>query len=178
VLDDVDADAWWRAVNLVQPSLIRVEADEVTYNLHILVRFEIELALIRGELTVADLPEAFDAALERYLGIRPPHVGDGVLQDVHWASGSFGYFPTYTLGNLYAAQMHEAAARELGDLDEQVRRGEFAPLLGWLRERIHHQGHLRDAEEIARAATGRGLEHETFMRYLRGKYGAIYGVTA
>jgi carboxypeptidase Taq len=176
LLDDVDDDRLYRSFNNVAPSLIRVEADEVTYNLHILLRFELELALLRGELAVADLPAAWDDAMERYLGIRPPHVGDGVMQDIHWSSGSIGYFPTYTLGNLYAAQLVEALERDLGDLSGLVARGAFGDLLAWLREHIHRRGRVATAQEIARDAVGRDLEHHTLMAYLRRKYGELYEV--
>jgi carboxypeptidase Taq len=175
-LDDVTATDMWRAVNLVQPSLIRVEADEVTYNLHILLRFELELALLRDDLAVADLPAAWNDGMQRFLGIVPPHDGDGVLQDIHWSGGSIGYFPTYTLGNLYAAQLYEAMESDLGPLDGAIGAGEFGSILAWLRQKIHTQGHVRDAEEIARAATGKSLEHTTLMAYLRRKYGELYGV--
>jgi carboxypeptidase Taq len=176
VVDDVTATDMWRAVNLVQPSLIRVEADEVTYNLHILLRFELELALLRDELAVADLPEAWNDGMQRFLGITPPHDGDGVLQDIHWSGGSIGYFPTYTLGNLYGAQLFEALENDLGPVDDAIREGEFGAILAWLRQKIHSQGHVRDAEEIARSATGKGLEHTTLMAYLRRKYGELYDV--
>jgi carboxypeptidase Taq len=175
-LADVGEDRWWRAVNAVERSLIRVEADEVTYNLHVLLRFELELGLIRGELQVADLPEAWNDAMDRYVGIRPPHDGDGVLQDVHWSGGTFGYFPTYTLGTLYSAQLAEAARRDLGDLDAQVLEGDFAALLGWLREHVHRRGCLVPAEQIAMDATGQPLGHDALMRYLHAKYGELYAI--
>jgi carboxypeptidase Taq len=173
-LADVDVDRWLRAINLVEPSLIRVEADELTYNLHILIRFELEVALMRGDLSVADLPAAWNDAYRASLGVEVPHDGDGVLQDVHWSSGSFGYFPTYTLGNLYSAQLMEAANRDLGDVYAQVRTGDFAQLLGWLRTNIHSRGSLMEAEEIARAATGKPLEPSSLIAYLQSKYGELY----
>ena len=173
-LADVDLDRWLRAINVVAPSLIRVEADELTYNLHILIRFELEVALLRGDLAVADLPGAWNDAYRAALGVEVPSDTDGVLQDVHWSGGAFGYFPTYTLGNLYSAQLMEAAGRDLGDLDEQFRRGEFLPLLGWMRTHIHSQGSLRAAEEIAQAATGKPLEPTNLLAYLRAKYGELY----
>jgi carboxypeptidase Taq len=173
-LADVDVDQWLRAINLVQPSLIRVEADELTYNLHILIRFELEVALMRGDLSVADLPAAWNDAYRETLGVEVTHDGDGVLQDVHWSGGAFGYFPTYTLGNLYSAQLMEAVHRDLGDVDAQIARGEFAPLLGWMREKIHSRGSLKDAEEIAKDATGQQLEPSSLVAYLRAKYGELY----
>jgi carboxypeptidase Taq len=172
------ADDVYREVNRVQPSLIRVEADEVTYNLHVLIRFELELALLRGDLEVADLPGEWDAAYDRRLGVRPPHPGVGVLQDVHWSSGSFGYFPTYTLGNLYSAILWERISAELPDIYEQIGRGEFAALLGWLRERIHRPGYLYAGDDLVHRVTGSRLEHGPFMRYLWGKFGPLYGLEA
>jgi carboxypeptidase Taq len=173
-LADIDLEQWLRAVNFVEPSLIRVEADELTYNLHVLIRFELEVALLRGDLAVADLPAAWNDAYRNALGVEVPHDGDGVLQDMHWSAGAFGYFPTYTLGNLYSAQLFQAAERDLGDIYAQVRRGEFVPLLGWMREHIHSQGSLRAAEEIAQAATGKPLEPTALVAYLRAKYGLLY----
>jgi carboxypeptidase Taq len=173
-LAGVELEQWLRAINLVQPSLIRVEADELTYNLHILIRFELEVALMRGDLAVADLPAAWNDAYRAALGVEVPSDSDGVLQDVHWSGGAFGYFPTYTLGNLYSAQLMEAAERDLGDLAGQFRRGDFLPLLGWMRMHIHSQGSLKPAEQIAQAATGKPLEPTNLLQYLRSKYGELY----
>jgi carboxypeptidase Taq len=166
----------YRQVNRVTPSLIRVEADEVTYNMHILVRFELELALLRGELAAADLPAAWNEAYRRRLGVTPPHDGDGVLQDVHWSSGAFGYFPTYTIGNLYSALLWERVLADLPDVYAQIEAGEFAPLLGWLREQIHRPGYILEGEELITRVTGAGLAHQPFMAYLWAKYGELYGV--
>jgi carboxypeptidase Taq len=173
-LAGVELEQWLRAINVVRPSLIRVEADELTYNLHILIRFELEVALLRGDLAVADLPGAWNDAYRAALGVEVPSDSDGVLQDVHWSGGAFGYFPTYTLGNLYSAQLMEAARGELGDLDEQFRRGDFLTLLGWMRTHIHAQGSLEAAEQIAQAATGKPLEPANLLAYLRAKYGELY----
>jgi carboxypeptidase Taq len=170
------AEDVYREVNRVQPSLIRVEADEVTYNLHILIRFELELALLRGRLEVADLPDAWNAAYQARLGVRPPHAGVGVLQDVHWSTGSFGYFPTYTIGNLYSAILWERIATDLPDIDAQVERAEFAPLLGWLRTHIHRAGYLHEGDDLIERVTGTRLRHGPFMRYLWGKFGPLYGL--
>jgi carboxypeptidase Taq len=170
------AEDVYRQVNRVTPSLIRVEADEVTYNMHILVRFELELALMRGDLAAADLPAAWNDAYRRRLGIAPPHDGDGVLQDVHWSSGAFGYFPTYTIGNLYSALLWERIRVDLPAIEAQVEAGDFAPLLGWLREKVHRPGYLMEGEDLITHVTGSGLTHEPFMAYLWAKYGDLYGV--
>ena len=167
----------YREVNRVQPSLIRVEADEVTYNLHIMIRFELELALLRGQLEVADLSGEWDAAYQRRLGVRPPHPGVGVLQDVHWSGGSFGYFPTYTLGNLYSAILWERIGADMPDIDAQIGRGEFAPLLGWLRTHIHRPGYLYEGDDLIHKVTGQRLGHAPFLRYLWAKFGPLYGLT-
>ncbi len=175
-LKDVDLEAFHFAVNAVEPSLIRVEADEVTYNLHILLRFELELALLRGTLEVADLPEAWNEKMRAYLGLTPPDYRDGVMQDVHWSAGLIGYFPTYTLGNLYAAQFFAKAQEELGDLEAMFARGEFAPLLEWLREKIHRQGMRYHPRDLVREVTGEEVSPEPLIRYLNAKFGALYGV--
>jgi carboxypeptidase Taq len=165
-----------RAVNEVRPSLIRIEADEVTYNLHIALRLELERALLAGEIETADLPALWNARLQATLGLTPATNREGVLQDIHWACGLFGYFPTYTLGNLYAAQLREAAAAALGDLDALIARGDTTPLLAWLRARVHARGRLLSADALCREVTGRELETAPFVRYLQGKFGALYGV--
>ena len=159
-LGGVSPDDFYFAINDVRPSLIRTESDEVTYNLHILIRFELELALINDELKVADLPAAWHAKYREYLGIQSPTDADGVLQDVHWSSGAFGYFPTYSLGNLYAAQFFEKARQDLGDLDAMFGRGEFQPLREWLRTNIHAQGRRYPAAELGRRVTGWPLSHD------------------
>ena len=167
-------DDFYFAINDVRPSLIRTESDEVTYNLHILIRFELELALLNDELRVADLPAAWHAKYREYLGIESPTDADGVLQDVHWSGGAFGYFPTYSLGNLYAAQFFEKANADLGDLDAMFRRGEFLPLRDWLREHIHQEGRRYPAAELARRVTGQPLSHDALLRHLRGKFSPLY----
>jgi carboxypeptidase Taq len=177
-LAGVPLDDFYFAINDVRPSLIRTESDEVTYNLHILIRFELELALLNGELPAADLPAAWNAKYREYLGIEPPTDADGVLQDVHWSSGAFGYFPTYSLGNLYAAQFFEQATRELGDLPAMFRRGEFLPLRDWLRTRIHTQGRRYPAAMLVERVTGSPLSHDALLRHLRGKFGPLYGLPA
>ncbi|GEM90689.1 carboxypeptidase M32 [Oceanithermus desulfurans] len=173
-LADVCLEDFHRAVNAVKPSLIRVEADEVTYNLHILIRFELELALFRGELEVDDLPEAWNAKYRDYLGVVPPNFKDGVMQDVHWSGGMFGYFPSYTLGNVYAAQLFEAARRDLGELEEAFARGEFAPLLAWLRDRVHRHGRRFPPRQLVERATGTPPGTDALVRYLNDRFGALY----
>ena len=173
-LGAVSPEAFYRGINRVARSLIRVEADEVTYNLHIMLRFEIEQALVEGRVAVAELPELWNARMEAYLGLRPPTNALGVLQDIHWSLGTLGYFPTYTLGNLASVQLFDQARRDLPDLDGQLAAGEFAPLLGWLREHVHRWGRRLDAAEILERTTGRGLSAAPWLAYIRRKYGELY----
>jgi carboxypeptidase Taq len=166
----LDAETLVRSVNRVEPSLIRIESDEVTYNLHIVLRFELELALIRGDLAVRDLPGAWGDGMERLLGVRPPDDADGVMQDIHWAAGLVGYFPTYTLGNLYAAQLSDALEADLGPLEALVERGTFAPVLAFMRERVHAHGRTLRTDELMRRATGRELGVDAFAAHLERAY--------
>ena len=175
-LAEVPLSTFLLAVNEVKPSLIRVEADEVTYNLHILLRFELEVALLRGDIQASDLPEAWNDKMLKYLGLTPPDYAQGVMQDVHWSSGSIGYFPTYTLGNLYAAQFFHRAKSDLGDLDSFISRGEFEPLLEWLRKNIHSQGSTYLPRELLVRTTGEDLNPGFLIDYLENKYGVLYGV--
>jgi len=175
-LADTTEEAFYRAVNRVAPSLIRVEADEVTYSLHVMLRFELETALLTGDLAVRDLPAAWNDAMQRYLGLLPPSDADGCLQDIHWALGLIGYFPTYALGSLMSVQLWEAAGRALGDLEAQVARGEFEPLLGWLREHVHRPGRALPATDLLRASTGEPLSAEPWLAYARRKFGSVYGI--
>jgi carboxypeptidase Taq len=175
-LQGIQPDEWFWAINHVQPSLIRVEADEATYNLHIIIRFELEQALLTGDLPVGDLPAAWREKYRQYLGIEPPTDADGCLQDIHWSAALIGYFPTYSLGNLYASQFYEQADRDLGGIDEQLARGEFAPLKEWLQRNIHHRGQCYSAAELVELVTGQPLSHAPLMRHLRGKLGPLYGV--
>jgi carboxypeptidase Taq len=168
-LAGVSPERFFRAVNRVERSLIRVEADEVSYNLHIVLRFELELALVRGTLAVADLPAAWNERSARLLGLVPPRDSQGVLQDIHWAWGAFGYFPTYTVGNLYAASLFAAARRELGGLEQALERGELWPLRDWLGRKIHAVGRRRSAEQIVEDAAGTGLTDADFRAYLEAK---------
>ena len=171
---NLSIDDFYFAINDVRPSLIRIEADEATYNLHIIIRFEIEQELINDELQVADLPGAWASKYQEYLGITPPNDADGVLQDIHWSGGDFGYFPTYSLGNLYAAQFFEAADDALAGVDSLMRRGEFQPLLEWLRENVHVHGQCYSPDELIERATHKPLSHEPLMRHLRAKLEPLY----
>ena len=175
-LGEVSIDSFVQAVNRVVPSLIRVQADEVTYNLHIVIRFELERDLLSGDLAVADLPGAWADKYRRTLGITPAHDAEGCLQDIHWAAGLIGYFPTYTLGNVNAAQLFDRATVEIGDLDAAMERGEYSGLLGWLRERIHRHGQRYRPTELMKRATGSKPDHKPLVNALRNKYGPLYGL--
>ena len=172
----LDPTAMYRAANRIHPDRIRVEADEVTYNLHIIVRYELEQALFSGDLTVADLPAAWADRYRDLLGVEVPDVRQGVLQDVHWAHAAFGYFPSYTLGNLYAASLGVAVEAAVPDLWERVREGRFAEVLGWLREKIHQEGHHDDSPVLMRRVVGDRDHVEDLLTYLWGRHGALYGV--
>ncbi len=173
-LEGVSFDDWMFAVNESQPSLIRTESDEATYSLHVVIRFELERAMVEGDLAVADLPGAWNEAYTQRLGVTPPSDANGVLQDVHWSEGMFGYFPTYALGNLYAAQLFDAAERDLGGQDAAFAAGEFGPLLGWLRENVHQVGQRLTAAQLVEKVTGEPLSHAPLMRRLRAKFGEYY----
>lgn len=176
VLSAATADGFYRAINKVEPSFIRVEADEVTYNLHIAMRFELECALISGELAVNDLPEAWNAKMKAYLGITPPNDAQGVLQDVHWSIGLIGYFPTYSLGNLVSAQLWNSVSLAIPDLNAQIESGNFTNLLEWLRNNVHAFGGKYTPDELVRKATGSALSPSHYVRYLTSKYGLIYNL--
>ena len=175
-LGDVREDDFVAAINGIRPSEIRVESDEATYNLHILLRFELEQALMSGALKADDVPAAWSDTLHGLLGVRPATDDRGCLQDVHWSGGSLGYFPTYTLGNLFSAQLFEAAGRDLGDLDAAFARGEFAPLREWLREKVHRHGQRYLPRELITRATGAPPSVEPLLAHLRRKAHEYYGV--
>lgn len=175
-LRGVDEEAFFRAVNRSYPSLIRVEADEVTYNMHVLLRFEVETEMLDGSLKVKDLPEAWNARMKSYLGLSVPNDREGALQDIHWSFVSFGVFPGYTLGNLIGAQLMEKVRQEIPDLDSQFERGEFSNLLGWLRRNVHRHGRKFTPDELLQRATGRSLTAEPWIAYVRQKFGALYGL--
>ncbi|MAU85797.1 MAG: carboxypeptidase [Euryarchaeota archaeon] len=172
----VEAVDLWRAVNLVEPSLIRVEADEATYNIHIMIRYEIEKLLISGDLEVDELPDKWDDMYEEYLGIRPTDRSSGVLQDIHWSMGAIGYFPTYTLGNLYSAQLLSAAREDLPEHDAQIRSGDFSPLLDWMRKKVHRRGSILKPAELIEEATGSPPSPEAFVDYLSNKVRLLYSI--
>ena len=173
-LGSVSVDQFYQSINVVEPSLIRVEADEATYNLHILIRFELEQALLDEQLSVAELPGAWNDLYEKYLGIRPNNFAEGVLQDVHWSAGLVGYFPTYALGNLCASQFLDAAEAQIGPLSEQFAAGDFGPLRRWLREKIHSQGQHYFAPELVERVTGKKLSHDALLDHLKTKLKPIY----
>ena len=175
-LRDVELDRFFRAVNRIRPSLTRVDADEITYNLHIVLRFELERELLAGRLEVRDLPAAFDERMDTYLGLEVPDATSGVLQDIHWADASFGYFPTYSLGNVMSVQIWEKACADLGDLDGRIERGEFDALREWLREHLHRHGRKFTPRDTLLRAAGSEIDPEPYVRYLKGKLGEVAGV--
>lgn len=173
-LGDAALTPFYRAINKVEPSLIRVEADEGTYNLHVMLRFELERGLIEGELSVNDLPERWNDAMDDYLGVVPETDANGVLQDVHWSQGAFGYFPTYTLGTLTAAQLMDTIQEDVPNLWDHIAGGRFAPLLDWLRTRIHQHGRKLEAPDLLTRVTGEALSPDAWLRYVRNKFGPLY----
>jgi carboxypeptidase Taq len=177
-LSDIDLETFHRAINRVIPSLIRVEADEITYNLHIMLRVELEAALIDGSLQVRDLPEAWNAKMQAYLGLTPPDDARGVLQDIHWSAGYFGSFPTYTVGNVMAAQFFEAARTQNPSLEGSLERGDYAPLRRWLTDQIYQHGRRFSPHELLERATGRGLDAKPYLDDLETKFSGLYGLEA
>jgi carboxypeptidase Taq len=173
-LSDVPLSDFYRAINDVQPSLVRIEADEVTYNLHIMIRYEIEKGLINGDLKVADLPLIWNEKMNDYLGVTPPDDAHGVLQDVHWSGGDFGYFPSYSLGNIYSAQFAHKMAEEIPDLKERIRGGEFTVIKNWLNEKIHVYGATLEPAEILKRVTGEEIDSKYLITYFKEKYSALY----
>lgn len=175
-LERVGAEDLFKAANRVAPSLIRVEADECTYNLHVILRFELEVALIEGTLAAEEVPGAWNEKMKQYLGLEVPSDAMGCLQDIHWSHGSFGYFPTYALGNLYAAQLLAAMERDIPGLWDEIGRGAFGACLNWLREKVHRIGRRKTAGEIIREATGADTGPEAFLEYLESKYASLYNL--
>lgn len=173
-LGETDLNAFYRMINKVERSLIRVEADEATYDLHIMLRFELEVSLMNGSLAVKDLPEAWNKKFEEFLGITPPNDAKGVLQDVHWSMGLFGYFPTYALGNLIAAQLWNKINLDIPEIEKKITKAEFSDLLEWLQEHIHRHGAKYNPLDLLKQATGQDLDAEPYLQYIEGKFGDIY----
>jgi carboxypeptidase Taq len=173
----VPLDAWHREINRVSRSFICVEADELTYNPHIALRFEIEAAIFDGRLKTKEIPAFWNERFEKYLGLEVPDDAMGCLQDVHWSGGGFGYFPSYTLGNLYAAQLWDAVKKQVPDIEDRIAKGDLSVMLGWLRQNIHRYGRRYDAQELITKATGKAPGENCFIRYPREKYGKIYGIS-
>jgi carboxypeptidase Taq len=172
---DVPLETFVRALNKVAPTLRRVDADEVTYCLHVILRFELERDLLEGRLDVRDLPEAFDAKMREYLGLQPPDLANGVLQDVHWSDMSLGYFPTYALGNVVSVQLWERAEADLGNLDESFERGEFCGLADWLRDNVHRHGRTYEPRELLQKTVGSGMDPEPYLAYLQRELQELFG---
>ena len=175
-LDGVSLKSFYKAINKVEPSFVRVNADEATYNLHIMLRLELEIGMVEGSIAIKDLPEIWNAKMQEYFGITPPNDAMGVLQDVHWSYGSIGYFSTYALGNLVSAQLWEKINKDIRDLDDQIRQGNFSELLGWLRTKVHVHGHKYDPQDLVQMVTGSKITPEPYVRYLTKKYSEIYGL--
>ncbi len=175
-LGNVDLDTFYKAINRVAPSFIRVEADEATYNLHIMLRFELETELLAAKIKVADLPEEWNDRFEALFGIAPPNDAQGVLQDIHWSSGLIGYFPAYALGNLLSAQYYNRAVGDNPSIPQDIGNGKFDALLSWLNQNIHQHGRKFTADELTRRITGEPIQSRNYLKYLQQKYSEIYGV--
>lgn len=174
-LGNVDLITFYKGINQVKPTLIRVEADEATYNLHVMLRLELEIAMMEDKIDTADLPEAWYERMQEFLGVVPANDAEGVMQDVHWSGGMIGYFSTYSLGNLVSAQFWEQIHKEIPDLDDQIQKGEFSALLNWLRNNVHQYGAKYEPQELVQKVTGSSINPEPYLRYLYKKYGEIYG---
>jgi carboxypeptidase Taq len=175
-LDGVSLKTFYKGINRVEPSFIRVNADEATYNMHIMLRLELEIGMVEGTLAVKDLPEIWNAKMQEYLGITPPDDARGVLQDIHWSYGSIGYFSTYALGNLVSAQLWEKIRKDIRNLDDQICNGNFTELLGWLHKNVHQYGHKYEPQALVQKVTGSKITPEPYVRYLTKKYSEIYGL--
>src|SRR6202142_1826916 len=169
-LDGVGLKNFYKGINKVEPSLIRVNADEATYNLHIMLRLELEIAMVEGKVAIKDLPEIWNLKMKEYLGVTPPNDALGVLQDIHWSYGSIGYFSTYALGNLVSAQLWEKITKDLPGLNDQIRAGKFDELLHWLRENIHKHGRKYNPQDLVQRVTGTKITPQPYIRYLTSKY--------
>jgi carboxypeptidase Taq len=175
-LGNITMEDFYRGINRVEPSLIRVEADEATYNMHIMLRLEIEIGLMEGTMDVADLPEIWNTKMEEFLGITPPNDAVGVLQDVHWSGGMIGYFPTYALGNLASVQLWDKMLESHPNVPDEIAQGKFDTVLGWMRENVHQYGSKFEPQEIMLKATGSKITPEPYVRYLTDKYSEIYNL--
>ena len=172
----VNAEQFYKAINVVKPSLIRTNADELTYHIHVMIRFEIEKALIEGSIKVKDLPQIWNAKYKKYLDIDVPSDSQGVLQDIHWSHGSIGYFPTYSLGSFYATQFYNQAKDEINDLEQEIKQGNMQPLLAWLRKNVHRFGKKYSAQNLCRKITGEKLNFDYFLSYAKEKYKPLYNL--
>lgn len=177
-LNDVNLERFYQALNKVEPSFIRVEADEITYPLHVILRFELEKGLIEGKINVRQIPEIWNAKMKEFLGITPKNNAEGCLQDVHWAMGAFGYFPTYALGNLYAAHLFESFAKEHSDWEKRVAQGELEFVKNWLNEKIYRHGRRYSTHELLKQATGKEFNEEAYLKYIKEKYSKIYAISS
>lgn len=175
--DGISLDQFYKAINRINPNLIRTEGDELHYHFHVMIRYEIEKDLIQGNISVNDLQDIWNDTYEKYLGLRPKDDKTGILQDIHWSHGSFGYFPTYSLGSFYAAQFFEQATYDIDSLNTQIEKGNTTELLNWLRENIHQYGHSYEAEELCEKITGRKLELASFLKYAESKYMDVYSIS-
>jgi carboxypeptidase Taq len=175
-LDGVSLKTFYKAINKVEPSFIRVNADEATYNMHIMLRLELEIGMVEGTIAIKDLPGIWNAKMEEYLSITPPNDARGVLQDIHWSGGAIGYFSTYALGNLVSAQLWEKIRKDIRDLDDQICKGNFTELLGWLHKNIHQYGHKYEPQTLMQKVTGSKITPEPYVRYLTKKYNEVYGL--
>ncbi len=176
-LPELDLETFYRAINKVEPSLIRVEADEVTYNLHIMIRYEVECAILTGELKIKDLPDYWNSKYEHYLGITPPNDAQGCLQDVHWSQGSAGYFPTYSMGNILSYQIWDCLASEVGDVDTLMAKGDFKPILDWLLENVYRYGRKYTPKELINKIAGRDMDAKPYLNGISRKYEDIYNLS-
>ncbi len=175
-LDGVSLKTFYKAINKVKPSLIRVNADEATYNMHIMLRLELEIGMVEDTIDVKNLPEIWNTKMQEYLGVTPPNDAKGVLQDIHWSGGSIGYFSTYALGNLISAQWWEKVNKDIPNLHDQIRKGNFSELLAWLRKNIHQYGQKYEPQQLVEKVTGSKITPEPYIRYLKKKYSEIYGL--
>jgi carboxypeptidase Taq len=175
-LEGVSLKTFYKGINKVEPSFIRVNADEATYNLHIMLRLEIEIGMVEGTIAIKDLPEIWNTKMQEYLGVTPPDDARGVLQDIHWSGGAIGYFSTYALGNLVSAQLWEKINKDIPNLSDQIREGNFSVLLGWLRNNVHQHGQKYEPQKLVQKVTGSKITPEPYVRYLTKKYSEVYGL--